>query len=205
MPYIVPIVEGHGDVKAVPILVRRIIQEHIQAPDWQCDHPIRAGNLAYLSNNLERYLRLALLKPKCSGVLILLDLDDGCPKEEACRLAERIRKLSPPKPVAVVLAHREYEAWFVASLESLAGQYGLPEGIQYVGDPEAKRGVKEWLTAQMPKGESYDETYHQPRMTAKMDIDSAYSRSRSFRRLLHAVGQIVQASGPCVTPDRCGF
>ncbi len=102
-----------------------------------------------------------------------------------------------------MLAHREYEAWFLASIESLAGQYGLPEEIQYVGDPEAKRGVKEWLSAHMPKGEPYDETYHQPKMTAKMDMDLAYSRSRSFRRMVHAVEQIIESSGPRVTPDRC--
>jgi len=47
-------------------------------------------------------------------------LDDGCPAEEAAELAEQVRGLYLRSPVAIVFAHREYEAWFLASMEVIA-------------------------------------------------------------------------------------
>ena len=193
MPCIVPIVEGDGDVEAVPLLLRRILQHH-QWFDWSVAHPKRARSLSTLKQKLESFIRYAEKERDCSGILILFDLDDGCPKDEADDLVQLARQLGSASPIAVAFAHREYEAWFLASLDTIAGSYGLPPGLVYDGDVERRRDVKGWLTRQMPPGQSYKETIHQAKFTNRIDLDHASCRSRSFRRLRHAVEQLVQAA-----------
>jgi hypothetical protein len=130
----------------------------------------------------------------CGAVLIQLDLDDGCPVDTAQSLAEAIRKFNLPKPVAIVFAHREYEAWFLASLPTIAGHHGLPPNLVYEGDVEAKRGVKEWLNNQMPRNLKYKEKVHQKQFTSLIDLELAYENSRSFRRLYDAVAELLEAA-----------
>ncbi len=194
MPKIVPITEGQGDVEAVPLLLRKILQ-HNKWWEWEVAHPKRAGSLSALKRKLDRFLGYAQREEDCGGILILLDLDECCPWDEARDLAQQIRQLNPSCPVAVVLAHREYEAWFLASLSTIAGHYGLPSGLTFPGDVEQERGVKEWLTAQMPPGKAYKETVHQVEFTTRIDLKLAHRNSRSFRRLCHAVGELVQLAG----------
>jgi uncharacterized protein DUF4276 len=140
------------------------------------------------------FLRYAQQSPDTGATLVLLDLDDGCAYSEAQSLATNIRSFNLPYPVAIVFACREYEAWFLASLNTIAGEYGLPEGLTYDGDIEARRGVKEWLTKQMPSGRIYKETIHQISMTHRIDLELARQNSRSFRRLCHAIDELVQAA-----------
>lgn len=194
MPCIVPIVEGPGDVDAVPVLVRRILECH-QWFDWSVARPKKAGNLGKLKRNLDRYVLYAQKERGCGAILILLDLDDGCPKDEAYDLAVQARELASPYPIAIVLAHREYEAWFLASMATIAGHVPLPTDLVYEGNVEDRRDAKGWLTARMPPGRAYKETIHQARFASLIDLDIARQRSRSFRRLLHAVEQLVQLAG----------
>ena len=208
MPRIVPIVEGDGDMDAVPLLLRMILQHH-QWFDWSVAPPKKARGLSALKRKLGSFIRYAEKERDCSGILILLDLDDGCPRDEAFDLADRVRQLRSMTPIAVAFAHREYEAWFLASLPTIAGSYGFLPELAYDGDVEGRRGVKEWLTRQMPRGQSYKETIHQVKFTSLIDLDHARLRSRSFRRLCHAVEQLVQAADihharGYVTPGRTG-
>jgi hypothetical protein len=193
MPMIVPIVEGDGDVQAVPSLIRKVLQ-HNEYWHWQVAPAKKAGGLNSLRPRLSDFLRYAQLEPGVGATLVLLDLDDGCAYREAQSLAINIRNFNLPHPVAVVFACREYEAWFLASLSTIAGQYDLPEGLLYEGDVEARRGAKEWLSKQMPSGRIYKETIHQVSMTQQIDLELARQNSRSFRRLCHAIEELVQAA-----------
>ena len=67
---------------------------------------------------LENRLRALKEFADCAAVLVLFDLDDWCPKEVADALARRIRAMEPLPSGVVVCAKREYEAWFLADLES---------------------------------------------------------------------------------------
>lgn len=191
MPAIVPIVEGDGDVEAVPVLVRALLAQQ-QAWGWTVARPKKAGGLNSLRSRLADFLRYADGERDCGGILILIDLDDGCAREEALQLAAAARAVAITHPTAIVFACREYEAWFLASIETIAGNHDLPAGLVYPGEVEARRGVKEWLRDQMPRGKTYKETIHQVRMTAQLDLGMAYQRSRSFRRLSHAIAELVQ-------------
>jgi hypothetical protein len=198
---LVVVVEGEGDEAAVPRLLSRTLDlagEH----GWFVDtkRTLKVGGLPAFRKHFDRYARLLRLQP-ADALLVLLDLEDGCPVREAQSLAADVRALSFPYPVAVVLAHREYEAWFLASLPSIASAVeSLPDGAEYEDDPEARRGCKERLTALMPPGRAYKETLDQPAFTSVLDFDLAAERCRSFQRLVHAVDQLTTATGAVVTP-----
>ena len=104
-------------------------------------------------------------------------------------------------PCAVVMANREYEAWFLASIEALRGRAAiLPDATSHP-DPEAPRDAKGELERRMPRGASYSPTVDQAALTAHLDLESAYRRCRSFRKLVSAFGALAAAAG--VAP-RCG-
>ena len=76
-----PIVEGHGDVAAFPVLLRRLVEE-AQAWEVGIGRPIRRRrNQLVQKAEVELAVRLALLQPDCGGVLILFDGDSDCPAE----------------------------------------------------------------------------------------------------------------------------
>lgn len=175
------IVEGHGECDAVPILVRRI-GETFEPPLVAVVQPVIRVPASKLMQRgeLERAVELAARKNAGQGgVFVLLDCDDGCPAEDAPALLKRAVSARSDIPVSVVLAKREFEAWFLAAAESLRGRRGLPEDLTGPLDPEAIRGAKEWLQDRMPRGQSYTEASDQPALTAIFDINAA-RRADSF-------------------------
>lgn len=163
-------------------LVRRILYERLQAYDWRVS-AARVGALAEFQRKMPNMVRYLRLHP-ADAALVLLDLDDGCAAETVRDVARALRDLSPPKPVAVVFAVREFEAWFLAAAESL---WERP----YPHDPEGRRDAKGEIRRHFQP--DYTPTLHQASLSARMDLDQAKARSRSFRRLLHAVEEMVQA------------
>lgn len=194
MPTLVPVVEGDGEIDAVPLLLRRLLQRD-ERWDWSIGKARRIGGIGKLRKELASVLQRLTMAPGCDAILILMDLDDGCPVEVAAELAQSARALALRCPVAIVLAHREYEAWFLASLPTIAGHYDLPAGLVYEGVIEGRRNVKGWLSDQMPPGRIYKETVHQAGCTNLIDIDLAVANSRSFRRFVVAVEELLAAAG----------
>ena len=147
---------------------------------------------------IERFIQNAWTKRDCGAVLVLVDADKKCPVEMAADFAQRILALGVLFPVVIVVAKCEYEAWFLASLETIAGVpldggYALPAGLIYSGEIEDRVGVKGWITEQFPQGRIYKETIHQASMTKLLDPERVRQKSRSFRRLCHALEQAVEA------------
>ena len=58
---------------------------------------------------------------------------------------------------------------------------------------DSERSAKGWIGRRLPPGQRYSETRDQVRMTAYLDLESAAHRSRSLRRLKHALEQLVDA------------
>lgn len=180
---IAPIVEGHGEVQAVPILIRRIAAEIDVNLTVTIEPPIRMpANRLRKSGELERTVELAARKlGGAGGILILIncDWDNGCPKWDGPDLLQRAQSARPDMPVSVVLAYREYEAWFIAAAESIQGRRGLAETLEVVADSEGIRGAKEWLSSRMPRNRPYAETTDQPALTQWFDMQAA-RRANSF-------------------------
>ena len=198
MRKIVPVVEGPGELDAVPELIRKVLREY-QKSDVAVAHPKNAHGVGGLTvaGGLERFLRYALNEPGVSGVLILRDADNECPYDLAQDLATRARALNAPVPVAVVVAKCEYEAWFLASIETIAGldldgRPGISGGTT-CQDPEAQGDAKGWITRAMPGSRAYKETFDQLAMTRLLDIGVAHRNSRSFRRFCKAVVELCSA------------
>ena len=121
------IVEGHGDVRAVPCLLRRI-QQAVR-PDLNLNvlRPWRVDRYKLVKpGEIERTVELAARKtPPPRAILILVDADDDPPCVLGPRLLARAGKARPDVPIGVVLAKREYEAWFLAAIDSISGRRGL--------------------------------------------------------------------------------
>ena len=184
MTRIVTIVEGHGEVQAVPILVRRIAA--VLSPDAAPDvpKPIRVKRHRLLKpNELERAVELAARQSGPEGhILILLDADEDCPKELGPEILARAAAARSDRRIHVVLAKKEYEAWFLAAAVSLAGVRGLTPEIEPPSDPESIADAKRWLSDRMPAGHSYRETLDQPALSAVFDLEAARN-ARSFDKM----------------------
>lgn len=189
----VTIVEGHGEVEAVPILLRRIAQAVSPETVLDLPRPIRVHrNRVVRAGELERVIGLAAARAHPDGcILLLLDADDDCPAELAPRLLERAVRARPDRDIRVVLAKTEYEAWFLAAAPSLAGRHGLDEAIVPPDDPEAVRDAKSWLGAMMPRGQSYRQAIHQASFSAVFDLDLARA-APSFDKLWRDVSSLIE-------------
>lgn len=191
------IVEGDGDRKAVPGLVRRIL--------WQCgryDLQVAARAIATkgkpsLRKKFKHHLQYALAN-KCTAILVLLDADGECPRTEVGDLVSNANALNLDVPVAIVYAKCEYETWFICSLfpgkgDGIRKRLELPAHVIAPENAEKIRNAKGWLTDRMPRHRAYKETVDQEPLTHHIELDLVQSRSRSFRRLYHAIEELVRA------------
>lgn len=196
-PAIVALVEGDGELDAVPALVRRILWERLLRYDISAKKPKAAGGKPDLLKRFERFLQYALLDG-CDAILVLVDADEECPFQQAPNLAVRAAALNLNVPVAIVYARSEYETWFISSLsectgESIRSRLGIPASVNAPEDVEDIRSAKGWLEHHMPNDRGYKETEDQAPLTHHIDLDLTHSRSRSFRRFCHAVDELVNA------------
>lgn len=189
------IVEGHGEVEAVPILIRRIAGELDPAIMVSIDPVLRVpASSLRKKGELERQVERAARKIQGKGgifILIDCDWDGGCPAKEGPDLVKRARSARPDLHISVVLAKKEYEAWFIASAESLRGKRYLPEDLSSDTSPEDIRGAKEWLSDRMPRGSRYSETTDQPALTEVFDMNMA-KRADSFDKCYREIIGLLQ-------------
>lgn len=179
------IVEGDGEVAALPILLRRLGEWRTPESFVQPLPPIRVRRDRFLNRDEEfnRYLQLAAAKCEEEGwILVVLDADDDCPAELGADILARAQACVPHRRISIVLANREYEAWFIAAAQSLHGHRGFNFDPMAGIDPETPRDAKGWMKARMAGG-AYGETTDQPAFSARMDLQAAYDGSRSFRKL----------------------
>ncbi len=101
-------------------------------------------------------------------------------------------------PVALCLAYREYEAWFLAAASSLAGQRDLPADLADHPAPETPRGCKEWLSSRLPAGRGYSETDDQPAFTATFDLDRARTAAPSFDKCWREAESLFYHLAPAI-------
>jgi hypothetical protein len=191
---IVPIVEGHGEVQAVPVLLRRLVAQLNPRVSIEPARSIRQARGSLLKEGgIESAVSLAAIEMGESGaILILLDSEGECPRERGPELLARAQTARPDKSTFVVLAHQEFEAWFLASASSLKGQRGLSEDVEDHHNPESVRGCKEWLEKWMPSGRKYSETADQAALAAAFDMALARQRSSSFDKLWREIERICQ-------------
>ncbi len=209
------VVEGDGEVAALPILIRRaalpiLIRRIAQRVDLglyvHVPRPVlmkrnKAGNQF---GDLERAIELALRQVQArppAAILVLPDTDEDDPAVLGRDILPRVQSRCRHTPSAVVLARREYEAWFLAAAESLRGHRGLSDNLPPPADPEGIRDAKGWLRNHMPRNRKYTETADQPALTDRFDLDLARSRSPSFDVCFQEIERLLRAMIPPAPPD----
>lgn len=163
------LVEGKGEEEAAHNLVTRLSREVGLTLPWT--KPRRWPNLHQWApksgkGGLRKGAELIRPKPDARALLILRDEDDACPREIAPRMADHLRSLDLPFPTAYVLLHPEYEVLFLPCLAAM----GLPPWD--AKNWEARRGIKEWLSARLPRGRIYKPTVNQLPWTQKIDFET---------------------------------
>jgi len=191
------IVEGHGEVKALPLLIRRLGTEIDPQLPLQVPPPIRVPRSKLVSRpeELERAVSLACLKGGSSDaafLVVLLDSDDDCPAELGTQLLDRCRAVREDFSMSVVLAKREFEAWFLAAAESLRGKRSLPDNLERPENPESIRNAKGWIKERRADG-AYSETLDQPAYAALFNIVESRTHSPSFDKFCRDFERLVKS------------
>lgn len=183
---IATIVEGDGEVSALPILLRRIAAEREPVVTVDILRPIRVRRDKFLNKKEEFRRQLLLAAAKCGGdgwILILLDADDDCPAALGTEIHQRAQQYVAHRRVSVVLAKREFEAWFIAAAHSLQDVRGFSMMPAEQMEAEVPRNAKGWMREHMSTG-TYSEFLDQPAFAAKFNLQQAFDNSRSFRKLI---------------------
>jgi hypothetical protein len=183
------VVEGQGDEAAFPVLVARICElygQHLIAPN-----PIRSGGLNKLERpgEIERFAVLAASRADVQRVIIVADIDDGCPVEKARHLQQRVASAEQrfAKPIHVCLAVREFEGWLLCDLDNirqLVREYPWKQEV-VCEDGNLVRGAKEHLGRAM--GRRYREPIDQAVLSRHINVHNVAEKSRSFRKFIKAV------------------
>lgn len=205
---IVPIVEGRGEVTALPILLRNWLRyRRYRNVEVDLDGPIWAGGKGAIvvphdrvnGRGVEHYVRLAMLRQP-DVILILLDADEECPRTLAAGLLSRARtSVLADYPIGVVVARREYEAWFLAAFPSSRFREALQEKGYTLTSRSLRRNAEIEEIADCKKYvamllglDKYRPTIHQPDLTRILPFTRGMTlRSRSFRKLLKALHELL--------------
>ncbi|NUQ75513.1 MAG: DUF4276 family protein [Polyangiaceae bacterium] len=185
------VVEGQGEIGAAQNLVQRLWDDlHLAPLPWATP---KRGKALNTQAGVLQACELLRSERDCAAALLLRDEDDECPARRGPEAAYWVASAALSFPVAVVLAHREFEAWFLPCLDRMAGKEIRPglrfaEGAVYKGDPEAKRDVKGLLSKWFPPGKAYKPTLDQLGMTRMVDFPTLRaSKMPSFGTLENAL------------------
>lgn len=190
---IVSIVEGHGEIEALPIVLRRVLAEN-NIFDRKIEKPIRSSRASLLKpGGIERAVELAARQVDEAGILIVLDSDGDPPCTLGPALLQRARSARRDRVIGLALAHREWESWYVAAIQSIAGKRKLRSGLLPPQDPESIQGAKEWLGRNMEGGRKYSETVDQPAFAELFDLNAARQVS-SFAKFCREVQFLVKGA-----------
>jgi hypothetical protein len=180
------IVEGDGEVKALPLIWRFVCPSvpligapYRLAKSKALDH---AGNVK--AKEWERAFQL-LHSKGATCVLVVMDADDMCPKQQAPIIKNNLQSLSLPigLKLGFCLAEPEYEGWFLAGANFLD-----------LGDPptslprDCKGEVKERL------GRRYSPIVDQPSLTSKLlpHLKVVAARSSSLDKLIREIDSLCK-------------
>ncbi len=170
-------VEGHGEVEALPELLRR---------------------LAWAAGMYDMKVQTPVLSSKGKLVAaskLATELPAGLHSELSAVVKDHCR----PMAAELVVANPEYEVWFASSLSSLRGLHGLSVEAVDVESAESRPECKGILSSVMSSGMRYQETQHQTSLTAQFDLRLAFQNSRSFQKLVKAFGDLSAECGRPLT------
>lgn len=198
MRRLLPIVEGHGELSAVPLLIRNILLA--QGIYNVLPLPARRyGEYPSVAKGFDN-LFLAAIK-ESAAILWVMDFDSkayDCPISEAQKLLARAATLRPNWPLKIAFLVKEYETLFlIDEAASRAVFPDIPSKFSFPEHPEDIRDAKGWLSKARPSsGAAYKETVHQAKITAHLNFDLLRARSRDFAHLERAIIELANSVVP---------
>ncbi|WP_326638994.1 DUF4276 family protein [Streptosporangium sp. NBC_01755] len=192
---IATVVEGEGEVAALPILLRRIAHD-LSVWNIRIPAPLRVPRSKLVApGGVEKaVLQASYRVDGLGGILLLIDADDDCPATTGPALLERARQARGDREISMVLANREFEAWFLAAASSLAGHRGLADPLEAPTDPEGPRDAKGWLSTRKIDGTSYRPTVDQAALTTQFDMAQARKNAPSFDKFWRDVERLIRGA-----------
>jgi hypothetical protein len=195
---IASIVEGKGEIDAVPKLLHRIARQHnITGLFTPKSHMVPRSNLIRIGGVEEAVNQesVRFRRPGTGGgILVLLDADKDCPVRVAQDLHSRVLKACPGVPFAVVLPKPEFEAWFLAAAPSLSGQHGFLPDLKVPKEPEGRRDAKQQLSLLRRSGDPYKPKALQTKLASIFDLEMAHANSRSYQKFHKEVLQLLTST-----------
>ncbi|MFA5242351.1 MAG: DUF4276 family protein [Sulfuricella sp.] len=194
MNRILPIVEGDGDLKAVPILLRNLLTFH-GLHETQILPPHKRGELPKVTAGFDNYFRMALKEN--AAILLVLDFDCeycDCPYQEAEKLYRRAQSIRNNWPFKIAFLVKEFESLFLAETQAAKNVLSLPPDTGFPENPRAIRDAKGWLSKALPKGSSYKPTVHQAKITAHLKFEKLRDTSSDFRHLENALLHLARTN-----------
>jgi hypothetical protein len=205
MNRLVLLVEGEGDVGAVPSLVGELLTQlpdDLQGQLFLDNAPMKVGGVHQITGNrrddLSRHLGNATRRSKLGAVLLVLDGDSDrvegqpfCPATVARTIAQRatVAGAGVVFSFAAVFLPQEYESLLL----TVADQFpGLKPGVTLPPNPEeAPRDAKGWLDRNLKGG--YLPTENQLELTRAVRDWAPVRMLRCFKRLEKALGELATA------------
>ena len=193
MRQIVPIFEGHGELRAIPILVRRILEAQGILTGVQVLKAIREHRGTLLKQGgVERLAQAARRKARSEArVLVVLDADDDCAATLGPQLQGRLERELGNNAAAAVLPVREYENWLIANASALSSDSAFRDRISPPGNPETISDAKRWLSERRTDRHSYRPTIDQARLTELVDLEIVRQRCPSFDKFWREVERLA--------------
>lgn len=189
---IASIVEGQGEVQALPALLHRLAIDAKRDIDARPPVRLAAGKLLCNKDNpeLRRAVETAarpVISPNTGLVVILFDSEDECPSATGQEVLLKAQSIREDARFLVIAAYREFETWFLAAAKSLRGVADLPTDVEPPANPEGIRDAKGWLSRMMHR--KYQPTSDQLTLARRFDMDQAESipSFRRFRRRFTAL------------------
>ena len=131
-------------MESLPILIHWVARRVAPSISLQIEKPLRVHHQqVVLPGPLENAVEtVAKATGRDGRILILLDPNGGCPKVLVGELRRRAVLARSDRRIRVLLAKMGYEAWFVASADSLVGHCGITQSTTAVEHAESIRNAK---------------------------------------------------------------
>lgn len=190
---LLPIVEGQGDMQAVPLLLRRVLHEVCARFDVEVLQVQKRGEWPRVKRDFDRMYRSARIES--TSILWVVDFDcEECldPIIERNWLRQQVARIDPSGRVEIVFMIQEYESLFLSDPSCICSSYPeLSETTTFPSEPEAVRDAKGWISNALPKGRAYKPTTDQAKLTSRLDLNRLRQTSSSYRRFEKAVISLI--------------
>lgn len=172
------IVEGQGEKKAVPTLVKLALKHyHGQYEvDIPGGHVVSRGQIVQNKEEFKKALRfgeLSLRKAGAGMLGVFLDADDDNAADLRLKILDSVGALSLQFPVVPIIFTKEYEAFFITDQPTLRRHQRVRPNPNFAPVPEAVQNAKGHFEREVLRlGDKYDVVIDQDQFTRHIDYET---------------------------------